>query len=273
MPNIYTYEEACGKIDHIKAEVGPVLNKIIPHCGDLIGDKSYGVSEYENDVQERNVSTCEWLATEARYWLNVFESDDAQTRKEREEKLAQYGNLYKEFLSPEIKGMEIYCRNGAYWDYHRLQGKFVLKMYKRLTRLDFISREILPWIVGKVCEYAAWTNVKRKLEGDEPATTSPTSIAKAKLNDRAKKYFSKAIKAGLMREEGEGYKWLEKPTNVSLAYFCEKIYNNKGSGQIPFKSVIEPLFGVKLLAQSLYNHRVVKSVPKWKKRIDGLFTT
>lgn len=43
-------------------------------------------------------------------------------------------------------------------------------------------------------------------------------------NDRARLLFKKAVAAGLMEPDGNGYKWLQPSTNRLLAYFLGKVY-------------------------------------------------
>lgn len=89
--------------------------------------------------------------------------------------------------------------------------------------------------------------------------------------ERERKYFDKAINAGLMEEADSGYRWLHNNgMKASLVYFLKQIYNPYDSSQTPFK-MLEKLFSVKYLATATYRLFDVKKEQKWRSEIDALF--
>ena len=91
------------------------------------------------------------------------------------------------------------------------------------------------------------------------------------MTENVKKYFTKAIEAGLMQEEVNGYKWLHnKGMKASLGYFLHKVFNPNGTTQIPYKRV-ESLFNVFRLDVAIDQALTVKKPQKWRNEIDTLF--
>lgn len=89
--------------------------------------------------------------------------------------------------------------------------------------------------------------------------------------ERERKYFDKAINAGLMEETDSGYRWLHNNgMKASLVYFLKQIYNPYDSSQTPFK-MLENLFSVKYLATATHRLFDVKKEQKWRSEIDALF--
>lgn len=90
--------------------------------------------------------------------------------------------------------------------------------------------------------------------------------------EREKKYFAKAIEAGLMEKKGnENYKWLHNNgMKASLAYFLNRVFNPKGTTQIPYQR-LEVLFGVTRLDTALDQVLTAKKPQKWRKEIDTIF--
>ena len=98
--------------------------------------------------------------------------------------------------------------------------------------------------------------------------------AKLKLQqetEREKKYFAKAIKAGLMEKDGDSYRWLHNNgLKASLGYFLYKVFDPKGTAQIPYKRM-EGLFNISRLDSIIYRTLNAKKPQKWRKEIDILF--
>lgn len=98
--------------------------------------------------------------------------------------------------------------------------------------------------------------------------------AKLKLQqetEREKKYFAKAIEAGLMEKDGDSYRWLHNNgLKASLGYFLNRVFNPKGTAQIPCKR-LGVLFGVKRLDTVIYQAVNPKKPQKWRTEIDDLF--
>ena len=86
-----------------------------------------------------------------------------------------------------------------------------------------------------------------------------------------KKYFTKAIDAGLMDEVENGYEWLHnKGMKASLGYFLHKVFNPNGTARIPYRFV-ESLFNESRLDRAIDQALIVKQPQKWRKEIDTLF--
>ena len=92
-----------------------------------------------------------------------------------------------------------------------------------------------------------------------------------KETEREKEYFVKAIKAGLMEKKSNGYRWLHNgEMKASLGYFLNKVFNPKGTAQIPCQRM-EKLFNVPRLDTAIYQALNAKKPQKWRKEIDALF--
>lgn len=91
------------------------------------------------------------------------------------------------------------------------------------------------------------------------------------INPREAKYFDRAIKAGVMEKNGEGYKWLHNDgRKASLAYFLQKVFDPDGKTQLPYMRM-EKLFGVTRLDTAVYQLANAKRLQKWRANIDNLF--
>ena len=70
---------------------------------------------------------------------------------------------------------------------------------------------------------------------------------KRELSPIESKYFAKAIEASLMKQTENGYKWLHNQgLKASLGYFLNRVFNPKGTAQIPYQ-YIESLFNMSRL--------------------------
>ncbi len=91
------------------------------------------------------------------------------------------------------------------------------------------------------------------------------------MTENEKKYFTKAIDAGLMKEVENGYEWLHnKGMKASLGYFLHKVFNPNGTARIPYRFV-ESLFNESRLDRAIDQALIVKQPQKWRKEIDTLF--
>ena len=93
------------------------------------------------------------------------------------------------------------------------------------------------------------------------------------LTEREIKYYGKAIEAGMAKKIRDGYKWLySKGSNASLSYFLYKLFDQNGTGQIPYKR-LGKLWGVKRLDTALWQALAPKhNQQSWRTQIDNLFT-
>ncbi len=114
---------------------------------------------------------------------------------------------------------------------------------------------------------------KSEETGEEESDKPTADIAKPQQKtEREKKYFAKAIEAGLMEKKGDkNYKWLHNNgMKASLAYFLKRVFNPKGTTQIPYQR-LEVLFGVTRLDTALDQVLTAKKPQKWIKEIDTIF--
>lgn len=89
--------------------------------------------------------------------------------------------------------------------------------------------------------------------------------------EREKKYFAKAIEAGLIKKTDRGYRWLHNNgLQASLGYFLYKVFDPKGTAQIPYKRM-EGLFNISRLDSIIYRTLNAKKPQKWRKEINILF--
>ena len=84
-------------------------------------------------------------------------------------------------------------------------------------------------------------------------------------------YFAKAVEADLMEKTDRGYRWLHNNgLKASLGYFLHRVFNPKGTAQIPFQR-LEALFNKTRLDTAIAQALTVKTPQKWRKEIDILF--
>jgi hypothetical protein len=127
------------------------------------------------------------------------------------------------------------------------------------------------------------TNQNQSSESEEVSPLNKVKLP-AKLDTQlARDVFSKAIEAGLMKENGNHYKWLG--TKVQLAYMCGRIYceDSPQNDQVEDKDIwkfgrteffpdsdLNELFEVTDLAQSRQN-RKDSPVPQGSNKINVFF--
>ena len=89
--------------------------------------------------------------------------------------------------------------------------------------------------------------------------------------EREKKYFAKAIEAGLMEKTDGGYRWLHNNgLKASLGYFLNRVLDPRGTAQIPYQRM-ESLFNVSRLDSVIDKALTAKKPQKWRIEIDALF--
>lgn len=105
---------------------------------------------------------------------------------------------------------------------------------------------------------------------DERKAASERVRRERKLSDEEERAFEKALEAGFMRREGDGYRWLyNNGSKASLAYFISKVFNPTMTSQIPYK-MLNGLFGVNRLEASLGQVYEAKKEQRWRKEIDDI---
>ena len=86
--------------------------------------------------------------------------------------------------------------------------------------------------------------------------------------ERARKYFARAVEAGFMKREGNGYEWLYGGDRgqIRLGYFCDRVF----AAPRPIKK-LEEVFGVyklsSLIFQSGYTPKT-RGAKEWRGEID-----
>lgn len=123
---------------------------------------------------------------------------------------------------------------------------------------------------GELLEHCR--NVINGTDGQSQRETQPNKTKEPQQRtEREKKYFAKAIEAGLMQETGTGYKWIyQSGSKASLAYFLKRIYNPDGLRETPYKK-LEAHFSVTRLDRATQQLLEAKNVQKWRGKIDELF--
>lgn len=113
---------------------------------------------------------------------------------------------------------------------------------------------------------------KRKMSIQTDATKKKERYKKPQLIiKREKKYFAKAIEAGLMQKDSGGYRWLHNNgMKASLGYFIKRIFNPNGTTPIPYNRM-ESLFNRPRLDTTVDQVLGAKKPQKWRKEIDVLF--
>lgn len=107
---------------------------------------------------------------------------------------------------------------------------------------------------------ADWWNTIEPSPGLKPLAAYPMANT-----ERARKYFAKAILAGMMMETSTGYKWLlpeGRGNKAALAYFLGRVYKDNYT---PDKE-LEALFGYSRLGQAARN-----SATPYATEIDKIF--
>lgn len=102
-------------------------------------------------------------------------------------------------------------------------------------------------------------------------TTNQEATKHKQETEREKKYFAKAIDAGLMEKTDNGYRWIHNGgMKASLGYFMNKVFNPRGTTQIPYRRM-EELFNLSRLDTATDQAITAKKPQKWRKEIDTLF--
>lgn len=166
-------------------------------------------------------------------------------------------------LMHECKQANFRAGNG----YFEAHNKILLARYFNLLRfvIDGLDMKNKEEFFGCLRDEIYGTNEQGRQENRSTAKEPRQRTA------REKKYFAKAIEAGLMQETETGYKWLYNGgSKASLAYFLQKVFNPDGTQTTPFKK-LETLFNVSRLAAATYKLLCCKNMQKRKGGIDKLF--
>ena len=147
--------------------------------------------------------------------------------------------------------------------------------------MDADTKQVLPKPQHQAPEV---NNNRNEQESPETAPESPLMLPDELHTDEAVKTFEKAVTAGLMERQGNGYKW--NKSNALLAYMCGRLYCgdcieiDKYTGQPKYKrdkteffpeKALCTLFGVKNLGQTRRQVADQQNPPTGYKDIDRLF--
>ena len=146
--------------------------------------------------------------------------------------------------------------------------EYVIRLHSILEFLNYDSRVIVGMI-------ERLRNMDAQPHGKEQPNTErsngQTASKPQQETEREKKYFAKAIEVGLMEKTDNGYRWLHNNgLKASLGYFLNRVFNPKGTAQIPYQRM-ENLFNVSRLDSIIDKALTTKKPQKWRKEIDTLF--
>ncbi|MCD8301523.1 MAG: hypothetical protein LUC44_00725 [Prevotellaceae bacterium] len=133
------------------------------------------------------------------------------------------------------------------------------------------GRALQDEIFGKGGETHSET-IKNPDGTSDPASGQKPPRREKWRTDRAKKYFTKAIDKGFMKQTGDDrYQWIyNNGSKASLAYFLLKVYDPDGVQIMPYKELGE-VFHVSRIDASHSQVMSAKHPQRWRKRIDNLF--
>lgn len=154
-----------------------------------------------------------------------------------------------------------------------LLAKWVMVWVFRVQNiLKEMGVEPLPILTDKSEETGEEESDKPTADIAEPQQKQKQGFSKPQQEtEREKKYFTKAIEAGLMEKDGEKYRWLHNNgLKASLGYFLNRVFNPKGTAQIPYKRM-ENLFNETRLDTAIDQALTAKKPQKWRMEIDILF--
>lgn len=146
--------------------------------------------------------------------------------------------------------------------------EYVIRLHSILEFLNNDRRVIVEMI-------ERLRNMDAQPQGQERPNTEKsngqTTLKPKQETEREKKYFAKAIEAGLMEKTDSGYRWLHNNgLKASLGYFLNRVFNPRGTAQIPYQRM-ESLFNVSRLDTATDQTLTAKKPQKWRKEIDMLF--
>lgn len=297
------YRGVCNLQDKIKQDIGDIISC----CGVLIGhNQRLRFSDYWSNIYKLfgayNIAhKCLYLLTEHKNEVREYENDDDSKKEERKQKLQQYAQTVSIQLPPKqiIKHMGvrcyteviqdihpdlIYCQHGTYRQYSEVCKDFEYQLCREIQKNGISNQDLKP-VFQAVCLFVALKNEQKIIEEEllllgvniEPDKERPLLKQKQaaskpqQITKREKKYFAKAIEAGLMEKDGGNYRWLHNNgLKASLGYFLNRVFNPKGTAQIPCKR-LEILFGVTRLDTAIDQALTAKKPQRWRKEIDTLF--
>lgn len=296
------YRGVCNLQDKIKQDIG----NIISCCGVLIEhNQRLRFSDYFSNIYNlfgayNIASKCLWLCTEHLNDIVEYENDTAEKKIERQQKLKEYAQVVSIQLPPkkvhhmgvkcytevirDVSPDLIYCQHGIYRQYNEVCKRFEYHICRGIQK-NGIDNQCLKPVFQAVCLFIALKNEQKIIEEEllllgvnlefnqeqlQPKQRQVTSKPQQET-EREKKYFAKAIQAGLMGKDGNSYIWLHNNgLKASLGYFINRVFNPNGTDQIPYQRM-ENLFNVSRLDTAIDQALTAKKPQKWRKEIDTLF--
>ncbi len=261
-----------------------VMGGVIEQCKDLIREvmlrRFYDFRSYREDYMSLpGDGSILWKCFDwfDEYWekFQLYEGLTKEQYNEGVAKVEMYGLKKADINNP----LKEYYRGGSFQIYYEYHDTPEYRLFRQLCNLSGSCVYLLDFSIW-IPLYIALQTEKEKIKDEaavqgvqltETATNAP-GLPQEVFTDRAKKYFAKAIGAGLMKQDGNNYTWLHNGRRlIELAYFLQKIYNPDGTGITPFKQ-LEQLFGVKNLTQTTSSLNDRKKTPKWRPAIEEIFT-
>lgn len=136
-----------------------------------------------------------------------------------------------------------------------------------LSYLDAVSEIIVYNIERKKMLQQFINDCKSKNPTQEIHKPNKQGI---KLTEKQTIVFNRAIEAGLMEKNNNGYTWIHSNRKkASLAYFLEKTFAPKGIEQIPYQD-LGIMFNVSRLDSALTQVYNAKKPQKWRAYIDKI---
>ena len=297
------YRGVCNLQDKIKQDIGDIISC----CGVLIGhNQRLRFSDYWSNIYNLfgayNIAhKCLWLCTEHFNDIVEYENDTTEKKAERQQKLKEFAQVVSIQLPPkkviqhmgvkcytevirDVSPDLIYCQHGTYRQYSEVCKGFEYQVCREIQKNGISNQDLKP-VFQAVCLFVALKNEQKIIEEEllllgvniEPDKERPLLKQKQaaskpqQITKREKKYFAKAIEAGLMEKDGGNYRWLHNNgMKASLGYFLNKVFNPKGTAQIPYQCM-ENLFNVTRLDTAIDQALTAKKPQKWRKEIDTLF--
>lgn len=138
---------------------------------------------------------------------------------------------------------------------------------------NYTPHELYKWAIGELRTEIARVNAD-ELEAATPGGETPQQDLRLPGNldtSRARKYFARAMEAGMMEITDTGFKWTYGgvPGLARLGYFVEKVYCPNNTEKLP-ETAINRLFDVTRIGSAIYQMHNAKDKPqKWKSDIDS----
>lgn len=197
---------------------------------------------------------------------NLLDREDARELFEDSNYLNEFAKLIRGNLCSDLAEIYLEIQNGNHSNPCILD---IIPEGKRLLKLTDNLSGFPPMITGQLIYLRG--SLQKVIEVWGRECGAGKNGFNGKETEREKEYFAKAIEAGLMEKTNSGYKWLHNNgLKASLGYFLNRVFNPKGTAQIPYQRM-ENLFNVTRLDTATDQALTAKKPQKWRKEIDTLF--